>query len=563
MFERERLLGAVAVLLLGCAEQAVAEAQGAPTPGTETPGAVPETNEPEANHPEANQASPPAVEPSAVASQPAPAFVPGAPADYVGKHVVVPDGTTLYRAPDPKALAAVMHLTAADPALPAAATMEVVGHEGEYLAVRPALDDKRCTPAIAGLEAFDLKVWIRSDAPQVVVAVPTIVVHANGDRARVWPGAPLHQDGQRMTIDVGGIALTGHVDAAATSTTFEPEAPPTISAQAVALQAGPAITWGGTAITERNLGGVEVGGNVAVLRGGANAGQSEVVTAWASCAELTATVDSSRPDTTRRDASGLAARRGMASRRYLDRSTFEVTEGTDVYWRDGAAAGTSIKPFTFDGAPRTRKGKRCFVVPLQTLEEDERGAKDARLELCFDAESVVEYESPKAVALSSGVLGMLGAAGSDEAMLGVLGSTESALLFADLGGEAVDISAGSGVLGGIASTGMLDSAASAKPKVEIGKGGAATGVGGRFIRARLGALRRCYETELRAKEGASGRLKLTITTDSSGAVTNASVTDDTVSGSVGDCIVEIAEDWALPASVGATSLTVPIVFKSL
>jgi len=75
----------------------------------------------------------------------------------------------------------------------------------------------------------------------------------------------------------------------------------------------------------------------------------------------------------------------------------------------------------------------------------------------------------------------------------------------------------------------------------------------RFVRAKLGQVRHCYEAELQKTAGLAGTLDLAWTIGPSGAVEGVRVSSDTVGdGKVAACVVEHVKRWHFPATGGGS-----------
>ena len=513
------------------------------------------------------------------------AYVPKTPADYVGKHVLLPHGAKLRVAPSDEAAFAALHLLERTDGAPATRTFDVVGHEGEFVAVRPALEDKRCTGPVPGLASFDIKLWVRPHELSPVLGLRTEIKGPDGDVATLWPGVPVDSNATEATVDLDGLALTVPLDPALISTAFEPETLPVVAVAAKALGAGPAVTWGGTSLSDQFLldgGGI---GPAAIVEKAAASGK-RAATVWTTCSELTGKVDERRSETERvhvAKAAGLYAMKGYPSR---DVTTYEVHEGSDVFWRDGTTAGVVAAAHEFTFKPKTRKGKSCFSLALVEKGKTKKAPpKDSQLELCFDEMAITKHLSMHEELASSGILGILGTSSSSSALYGV-GTFDSALDDEDIWGgltgteigEAYGVGglglSGTGAGGGGTGEGTIGlgtigtvggGGAGSKPRVKMGKpkatGDLDADIARRIVRAHRNELQRCYQKVLEDKEGASGSIKLSISIGPTGKVTSASTSDDTV-GDISSCVEKAAKRWKFPKASGTTVVTTTVTFTS-
>lgn len=514
------------------------------------------------------------------------AHVPKTPADYVGKHVLVPHGAKLRVAPNEEAEFAALELLERTDGAPATRTFDVVGSEGEFIAVRPALEDKRCTDSVPGLASFDIKLWVRPHELAPVLGLRTEVKGPDGDVATLWPGVPVGSNGTEATIDLDGLALTVPLDPGVISTAFEPETLPVVADAAKSLGAGPSMTWGGTAVGDQYL--LDGGATApAALVENAAASGKRVATVWTTCAELTGKVDERRPEVDREvlvaKSAGLYGIKGMTSR---DVTTYEVREGADVFWRDGGKAGVVASSYEFSFKPKTHKGKKCFALALMEKGETKRPApEESQLELCFDEIDITEHPSIHEELASAGILGVLGSSGGGS--ISALGTFDSALDDEDVwggltgteigeaygvGGLGLSGAGGGGTgegtigLGTIGTIGGASGSTGSTAKVKQGKTTSSGDLDGdiarRIIRAHRNEIRSCYSKVLADKEGASGSIKLSISVGPTGTVASASTSDDTV-GDIASCIEKAAKRWKFPKASGVTIVSTSFTFSSL
>ena len=516
------------------------------------------------------------------------AYVPKTPADYVGKHVLVPHGAKLRVAPNDEAEFAALELLERTDGAPATRTFDVVGSEGEFIAVRPALEDKRCTDPVPGLASFDIKLWVRPHELAPVLGLRTEVKGPDGDVATLWPGVPVGSNAAEATVDLDGLALTVPLDPAVISTAFEPEELPVIAEAAKSLGAGPSMTWGGTAVGDQYLLDGGALAPAAIVEKAAASGK-RVATVWTTCAELTGKVDERRPEMERLTAkkAGMYGIKGMTSR---DVTTYEVREGADVFWRDGGKAGVVASSHEFSFKPKTRKSKKCFRLALMEKGETKRAPpKDSQLELCFDEIDITEHLSMHEHMASVGILGVLGT--SSGSSLSALGTFESSLDDEDVWGGLTGTEIGEaygvgglglsgtgaggggtgegtiglgtiGTIGGSRSTGSSSSSAKVKQGKTTSSGDLDGDIARRIIRAHRNEIRYCYSKVLADKEGASGSIKLSISVGPTGKVSSASTSDDTV-GDIASCIEKAAKRWKFPKASGVSVVSTKFTFTSL
>ena len=357
------------VLLAACDEDARQAVPKATDGSVDAPAAVAERTPP---------ATPPASPPASPPAAPA-ASVPTTPADYVGQHVLLCAGARLHIAADEDAPSAVLALRGTPPPTHA---MEVVGHHGEFLAVRSALSDHRCVDAPSGLAAFDVKLWVRPHDLAPVLGVTTEVRGAGQDVATLWPGAPVTAHGGRHSVDVGGLTLTVELDPAVVGTSYGPAPLPAIPAGATALDTGEAVTWNGIALDEAALLGSIRGRHPAATVESAAASGRPVATVWARCAELVGTVDDARAEIARPEPeAGYVSRRSIAQ---SESGTWRVSPGAAVSWRDGTPAGVVVERHAFARRPSKHGDRSCFEVPLAEGES----AEGSTLTLCVPAREV-------------------------------------------------------------------------------------------------------------------------------------------------------------------------------
>lgn len=383
--------------------------------------------------------------PVEIAPEPA-ALVPESLDDYVGNHVLVRHGATLRTAAQATAPGAVLRLAerakGAEPVL----TMEVVGREGDWLAVRPALESLGCTGPHAALEDFDLRLWVQPDDLASAVAVPTTVTFDDGTAASVWPGAPASVvDGDAegiVRVDVGGVALALPADKLRIGPVFRPEPAPDVSGEAsVMAKKGPAVRLDGYPLDEVGLLKLDQHPAITMAAPGAKIGR-----VWTRCAALDVAVDPGRKVMLRAFATDriwphLPAKKEGETR-------WAVSEGTTIYWRGGATTGTVLKQVEFRHEPRRDgKSRECFWVLLTERKAPRvptkpKGGKDrSRLELCFDSAYVTQL-LPELLP-SSAVLGTLSTTTVSPALEAAI---EEALqdegLFAEMDGGELDRSFG-------------------------------------------------------------------------------------------------------------------------
>jgi hypothetical protein len=84
----------------------------------------------------------------------------------------------------------------------------------------------------------------------------------------------------------------------------------------------------------------------------------------------------------------------------------------------------------------------------------------------------------------------------------------------------------------------------------------------RALRARMGAIQRCYETELTRTPGLAGRLDVSMQVERVGSLSHVEITDDTVgSRQLGECVVNQVRTIRLPnGPTSPVSVEYPIVF---
>ena len=84
----------------------------------------------------------------------------------------------------------------------------------------------------------------------------------------------------------------------------------------------------------------------------------------------------------------------------------------------------------------------------------------------------------------------------------------------------------------------------------------------RIVRSHIQEVRHCYEQGLARDPNLKGRVTLAFTVDRVGAVTAASVAEDTLSdASVGACIAKVARRWKFPGGVGVVQIRYPFVLE--
>ena len=491
------------------------------------------------------------------------AFTPTTPADYVGKHVLVAHGATLRVAPNASASAAVVHLAAVESeiagrAMPLALTMEVVGADGEYLAVRSALERNRCTGAMPQLADFDIKLWVKPAALAPVLAVRTELRGAGGDSAELWPGVPVQSDGGDAVADVGGLTINAPLAVSKISSAFEPEPPPTLPGEIVALQSGPTVTWSGVALDESVLARVERGGQVAAVV--EDSSGARPATVWTRCARLTGKVAGSRsthppaPDAGEPHFPPLVPIVAVAG------DAWELVGSSTVFAQDGTKLGVTTATTRFSVPPREHKGRSCFAVKLAGPRAQGSAPETSNLELCFESSAVTARPDPLRAKSVVRILGVYGgpSAGMHELFGSSAGDLDSAFDSA-VGGSLLETDPGM-ELGGIG--GVTASARVRVKRVTLSGGGDADAAK-RVVGRHRGAVRSCYEALLERKEGASGGLKLHLSLAASGRVAAVSASDDSVGGEVAKCIQKAAAGWRFAAAPGATKLVASLVFSSM
>jgi len=500
------------------------------------------------------------------AKEPAPnvlAFIPATPSDYLGKHVLIPHGATLRVAPTESADAAVLHwVSSATPRdagpdeRPLAVTMEVVGVDGEYLAVRGALDHHRCTAVMPALSDFDIKLWVKPSALAPVLAVRTEIRGGEGDGATLWPGVPVRSDGINAVIDAGGLELSAPLDAALISSAFEPEPRPVLPGEIVALEAGPAVTWSGTALDESVLARVRRNGEVAAIL--EDVGGARPITVWTRCARVSGKVVESRPTRPPAHDAGEPDFPDLGPIVAVAGDAWEIAGSSTVFARGGAKIGVTIASTRLSVPPRSRKGRSCFDVALAGPQG--KAPANANLELCFDDTAVTEIRDPLRDTTILRVLGTYAAAPSSSLVLGSLsGSGALDSLFDSSSGLDAGIGTVSGEIGGV---GVLGSSRVLVKKVTVSEGANARAAKLVVGRHRV-AVRGCYDDLLKTKEGASGALKLHLKVAASGRITGISTSDDSVTGDVAACIEEAAKVWRFASTTGPSSVVVRFVFSSM
>jgi Ca-activated chloride channel family protein len=90
------------------------------------------------------------------------------------------------------------------------------------------------------------------------------------------------------------------------------------------------------------------------------------------------------------------------------------------------------------------------------------------------------------------------------------------------------------------------------------------GVVAREVRARLGAIKACYERSLQRDPALSGRLVLRWTITSEGKVQSVDVASDTLAAPVvSDCVRSLVLRWRFPVpSRGSVEVVVPFLFAA-
>jgi hypothetical protein len=193
---------------------------------------------------------------------------------------------------------------------------------------------------------------------------------------------------------------------------------------------------------------------------------------------------------------------------------------------------------------------------------------------------------------SKGVLRALGALGAGKGgaagLLGMRGSVravasglpgEGTLDVAARGGERGRAAQGPG---GAASIGDLGTAGGASGR-DLGAGGVPGAVGSvsaggadidssdvtqgelaGFVRARMGGIKACYETQLRRNHALRGRITIGFVILETGTLTEVSASENTVgSAEVASCIVGMVRSWRTPFRPPASvSVEYPFVFST-
>lgn len=80
---------------------------------------------------------------------------------------------------------------------------------------------------------------------------------------------------------------------------------------------------------------------------------------------------------------------------------------------------------------------------------------------------------------------------------------------------------------------------------------------------RSGALKGCYESELKKDDSLQGKIKVQFTIEASGRVNQVKVVENTLNATVGQCVTAQIQRWRFPSPEGGdVTIVYPFVFSS-
>lgn len=554
---------------------------------------------------------PPLLEPKG----PPPLPRPTDPAAFVGQHVVVADGATLYLGPEADAATVTLRLppAAGERAPTPVQAMTVLGHEGGRLKVKPAGAADRCTSDLPALASVDVALWVEPAALSRVLGRAIEASFPDGTSVKLRPGTPVGEPGERVEVSAHALRLAVPIDEGDVSTLYAAVEPIVIPSSAgdgadgarpTPLAPGAPLTYAGgdPVLPESAL----LGGGVVLGR--RTDGNRTFVRVASQCAEVEALADPDRLVPVEPGAEepaegdpvvqvGRYAMKGPGGDPRLARigagPRWRVDAGKALTWPSGTAAGTTTASLELSEQPTAKGDRQCFAVPLSEAAQ----AEGEKLPLCVAAGDVTEIADPFTIAASAGLLGALSASGGGAFGPSPFGSAfDSGLgdedIYGGLMGAEIGESFGAGGLGlsgsgrggggtgegtiglgtlghggggggggsGYGSGSGLGSGSAKTTKAAVGTvtaSGLDAKEAARVIARSRNQLRYCYEKQLLTDPALGGRLTLSLTIDA-GAVSSASASGD-MPEAMRLCVERSAKRWKVP---GSGSLSVPVTFSA-
>jgi TonB family protein len=460
------------------------------------------------------------------------------------------------------------------PPLPSAAgmTVNVVGEQDgrlvvETLVTEPTLEH-HCAATLDGLSDFRLRLYLAREDLLPVLTEGLVHELGDGTTIRLARGVPVPAGSAELLVR--GTAVRVPVPAERTGRFYEPAQPFARAGQEgeIVPLDGHALTYGGHTLDESSL----YRDADRVLRFGVTERTGEaLVTVRNPCLEATVLVSSARlhaePSYRGRygmlgsDDSGhfLASPYGGAFAAAGDdedvwggltgtevgeafgvgglglvgtgrgAKAYEVKAGAAIVWADGSPAGQVTADHEFATPPRDEGGRSCFDAPIVT-------GQASTVTLCFAAGDVGEIES----------------------------------------------TTGWGSVGGLGTTGLIDTGSGFSGRGGAGFGGrgkrvpqvrqekaAVTGsldkdIIRRIVRAHINEVRYCYNQGLARDPALGGKVSIRFTVGPGGDVSAATIASSTLADeAVAECIAKAVKRWTFPkpAGGGAVVVTYPFVLE--
>ncbi|HET6582463.1 MAG TPA: AgmX/PglI C-terminal domain-containing protein, partial [Nannocystaceae bacterium] len=502
---------------------------------------------------------PPTAAPTAADATTQPAATPTAPPREPPPRgfALVRGGADLFSKPDASAKIGALPIAKAtapsDPALapvpPTGTVVVVVGAHDDFIAVETLVDaNQHCASGLATWSDLRVGLFVRRADLLRVTTKKVEHTFADGTSVAVDAGAPIGDTpsgaGEHV-VDAGGVALELPLPADAIGVFYEPTRRPWDSGadrvRGDALAYGGGRPLGPAAALDRDGNGV-----IARERKPAEDGRA-LVRVGSRCATVWALADATAIEPFELH-SGLYAMKGGTSAGILGLIgsagggglELEIRAGAALTWPDGRPAGVAERAITSTHAPRIDGARSCLAVPFAL--DDATGP-----ELCVATADVSAIETADADPWG----GLTGEEIGEPFGVGGLGLSG--------GGDL-----GSGGFGG----GGLGRTA-AKSKVKPGTAGVHGSLDKdiirRIVRAHLGKIRACYETQLSTSPTLAGKVVVSFVIDPDGAVKSSSLKESTMGNAdVDRCVLKAVKAMAFPKPVGGgvVAVTYPFVFSS-
>ncbi len=102
-----------------------------------------------------------------------------------------------------------------------------------------------------------------------------------------------------------------------------------------------------------------------------------------------------------------------------------------------------------------------------------------------------------------------------------------------------------------------------KPSEAVGSGSLSSAKIQETVNRRSGALKGCYESELKKDDSLQGKIKVQFTIEASGRVNQVKVVENTLNATVGQCVTAQIQRWRFPSPEGGdVTIVYPFVFSS-